>query len=288
MQVITVPVADRPECKFALETAFDIGRRLSANVVGYHVRPHQKETGRKSAGIPFNLANFGEAGKPASKKQIELNTKAARKLFHYLAERHDYQVVRRPKLRRTFGNAIWHEMVGSVGRIMAIVGPLSDLLVVSRPRKKASAKARAFMLAALLQSGKPVLVLPQKRTQIVGKRALIAWNQSVEAANALTAALPLLRTAEEVCVLSCGSDSRSGPKVRHVQDYLRHWGIQSQGIVTPGRGVEDEIIEVYEQMSASYVVAGAYSRGHLRETVFGGVTERLLQHSSIPLFMLHL
>lgn len=287
MQVITVPVADRPECKISLETAFDIGKGLSANVIGYHVRPHQKESGRASAGLSLKLLNFDDVEEPSSKKQIELNSKAARKLFYHLAEEHQYPVVRRPQLKRGEGCAIWHEMVGSAGRIMSIVGPLSDLLVVSRPRKRTSARARAFMLSALLQSARPVLVLPQKRCQIIGQRALIAWNQSTEAANAVAAALPLLRTAAEVCVVSCGSDSRSGPKVSHVQDYLRHWGIKSQRVVTPGRQVMEELTDTYQQMGAGYLVAGAYSRGHLRETIFGGVTEHLLERTKIPLLMLH-
>ncbi|NNF15895.1 MAG: universal stress protein [Gammaproteobacteria bacterium] len=287
MQVITIPVADRPECKFALESAFDISRGLSANVVGYHVRPHQKETGGSSKGTPLKLLNFDEVKLPTSKKQIDLDSKAARRLFGKLAEEHDYKIERRPKLNRKQGTAIWHEMVGSMGRIMSIVGPMSDLLVVSRPRKRSSARARAFMLSALLQSSRPVLVLPQKRSSIIGQRALIAWNQSIEAANAVAAALPILRTAEEVCVVCCGSDSRSGPKVRHVQEYLRHWGIKSQRMVTPGRDVADELLAAYEQMDANYLVAGAYSRGHLRETIFGGVTEHLLERTSIPLLLLH-
>ena len=42
--------------------------------------------------------------------------------------------------------------------------------------------ARMFMLAALLNSSRPVLVMPQPKVSTVGKRIAIAWNQSAEAA----------------------------------------------------------------------------------------------------------
>ena len=41
MRVLLVPVADRPECARALNTAFDLGARLEASVSGCHIRPHR-------------------------------------------------------------------------------------------------------------------------------------------------------------------------------------------------------------------------------------------------------
>ena len=42
MRVMLVPVADRPECARALNTAFDLGNRLGASVTGCHIRPHRR------------------------------------------------------------------------------------------------------------------------------------------------------------------------------------------------------------------------------------------------------
>ena len=41
MKVILVPVADRPECARALDTAFALGKKLGASVSGCHFRPHK-------------------------------------------------------------------------------------------------------------------------------------------------------------------------------------------------------------------------------------------------------
>jgi len=78
------------------------------------------------------------------------------------------------------------------------MGPVSDLLVVSRPQGRRGRVARLFMLAALLDSSRPVLVLPQRGAPAIGQRISIAWNQSAEAARVVAAALPLIQRAEEV------------------------------------------------------------------------------------------
>lgn len=40
MQVVVVPVADRPECAKALKSACDPGNRVDVSVRGCPVRPH--------------------------------------------------------------------------------------------------------------------------------------------------------------------------------------------------------------------------------------------------------
>ena len=42
MRVILVPVANRPESSRALDSAFDLGQRLGADVIGCHIRPHRE------------------------------------------------------------------------------------------------------------------------------------------------------------------------------------------------------------------------------------------------------
>ena len=44
MKVIMVPVADRPECRIALDQAFGLATELNANIIGCHLRPHRTES----------------------------------------------------------------------------------------------------------------------------------------------------------------------------------------------------------------------------------------------------
>src|SRR3546814_13923951 len=58
------------------------------------------------------------------------------------------------------------------------------------------------LTAALLESGKRVLMCPPGPGQSVGAKVAIAWNGSGEAARAMTAALPVLRKADAVTILA--------------------------------------------------------------------------------------
>jgi hypothetical protein len=90
---------------------------------------------------------------------------------------------------------MWLEKVGSPDKVLSIMGPVSDLIVVSRPTAKGEKPARKFLLAALLNSSRPMLVLPQSQKPSIGRRISITWNQSPEAAQAVAAAMPLMRLA---------------------------------------------------------------------------------------------
>ncbi|MEL6871123.1 MAG: universal stress protein, partial [Pseudomonadota bacterium] len=181
----------------------------------------------------------------------------------------------------------WNELVGSLQAQFSIIGPLADLIVVSRPKSEKSAKARAFALAALMHSARPVLVLPQRATGRVGKRILIAWNQSIDAAAIVHAALPLLQIAEDVHIMSAGSQDLCAPKTRAVAKYLRHWGVNATTSQTPGRHATQELLTTYAERKCDLFMMGAYSRARWRETVFGGLTEHILFKEHIPALLMH-
>jgi len=74
-------------------------------------------------------------------------------------------MIRTEAVRMDFGGIVALDDVSlsvSEGELFSIIGPTSDCIVVSRPRLRGSGPARAFLLSALLRSGRPLLVLPQK------------------------------------------------------------------------------------------------------------------------------
>jgi nucleotide-binding universal stress UspA family protein len=285
MKVIMVPVADRPECRIALEEAFRLATELSANIVGYHLRPHREEhRSGQGAHLPVVLE---EAGLPeGSRSSIRLNSEHAQTLFRAMAKQRGFPIARKPRIV-DHPLAFWSEMVGTPEKLFSIIGPTSDCIVVSRPRARSSGPARAFMLAALLRSCKPLLILPQRHVRRPGKRILIAWNQGIPAAAALTAALPLLARAEQVHLVCCGKESLPGPKMAHARNYLLQWGIESRVHHQAGHEVVAEILQTYRKANADLLVMGAYSRGQLRERILGGVTHELLVKTDLPVFALH-
>lgn len=285
MRAFLVPVADRPECATALKTAFDLARRLEASVHGCHIRPH---TGSKVA-LPKDLNQIVDAdeswhslsrGKNSGKAQ-----RAARTLFEGVAEHFDYDLAKRPSRAP---HALWSERVGSPDKLLAIHGPVSDLIVVSRPSAKTSKLARHFMLSALLYTSRPVLVVPPKLGKPVGRHVAIGWNDSNEAAASVAACLPLLQAAEQVTIIKGGVPDPVGPGVRQLTAYLAHYGIKTRQ-VSADRQLDHSksLLKAYREAGADVLVMGAYSRSRFRQRLLGGVTEHMLHKASIPVLMKH-
>lgn len=284
MKSILVPVADRPECVYALDAAFHLAAKLSANVTGCHLRPHREEA-VAGAGARFSLALETGALVDIPENVSSLNCRNAQQLFAAAAEKNGVKLARKVSVGGE-PRAYWHEMVGSPDRLMSIIGPLADLVVVSRPKKKAAGPARAFMLGALLNTGRPVLVLPQKKVK-PGSRVCIAWNGSSEAARAVKAAMPILQLAEKVHIVSCGKNDRPGPSISQLTQYLAMWCVEASSEITRGRHPDKELLQQYNDNRSNLMVMGAYSRSHLLERVLGGVTYAMMNEAKVNLFALH-
>jgi len=274
MRVIFVPVADRPECARALNTAFDLGHRLGASVKGCHIRPHRRSSMDLSA--EFATAAWRKKGTKSAPA-------AARALYKRMAEQHDYELIRRPRVK---AGALWSERVGSPDKIMGIVGPVSDLIVVSRPTRP-NTVASMFLKSALTQSSRPVLLLPQTARRKIGKRICIAWDQSPVATRTVANSVPLLQMADEVTIVTCGPEERPGPKSTQLAAYLAHWGVKAKKVQTRGKRVEVELMDACQDAGADLLISGAYTHYRWYETVVGGTTEFLIHTARIPVLMQH-
>lgn len=146
----------------------------------------------------------------------------------------------------------------------------------------------------VLESGRPMLVVPPALSfPTVGRRVLVAWNQSREAARALADAMPMLRRAEQVWVLTIDehSGSRPGPDLRVAQAvaYLAEHGVAAKGLhdATGQISASDILLSRVSDLTADLLVLGAYGHSRRRELVMGGVTRDLLSHMTVPVLMSH-
>ena len=278
MRVIMVPVADRPESETALKVSTNLAIRLNAALVGLHVRAHRhpEEGFLRSDSKALNVLIAKDSPQAA---------RSAKQLFRNVVEDEGFTVRKQPRLAEALG-AQWLEKVGSPEKIMAIVGPLADLTVLSRPKANGHL-AKAFLLASLMQSSRPVLVMPPKQTRAPGKRIAIAWNQSMEVSRVVTDSIDMLREADQVNIIVSGPENRLGPKASQLKNYLLQWGIKSKQIKTPGKSTETEVLQVYRDTKSDLLMMGAYSRSRFREMVFGGMTEHMLWRANIPVLLQH-
>lgn len=282
MRSIAIPVADREECAAALEVAFALGRRLEADVVGYHLRPSRSGSEQNRLDVS---AIWGEPWPASDAKDAEKRAAAARKLFEARAAAAAYRVSKRHGKGKDL-RALWREKLGTPDRLMPLIGPLNDLLVVSRPASRYSRRATLVMMSALLDSGIPVLVLPPERVAVPCRHVALAWNRGQQEARAMHSVLPLLQRAERVSVITVGSAARHGPKPREVVDYLRCHGVVATEV--KGGGKEGAgLVASATKVGADVLVGGAYTKGRFRQMLFGGVTEHLLFGTDFPVILQH-
>lgn len=289
MRIIMVPVADRPECAAALDSAISLADRLKANINACHIRPHRYSIVSLPAEAGYLIPdNDLPELRAADQKTAAAASKAARELVGKLAASRGLTFK-----KKLDGNSerclLWHEEVGHVEKLMPVIGPFADLIVVSRPKTSRSRIARLFMEQALLHSSRPVLILPRSRRLQLGRRVVIGWDQTQNAMRSVVAALPILQQAEEVSILTSGTGKSHGAKAGRLVSYLKTWGIDASATRTPERSTSEvaDLEAHLKKVDADLLVMGSYSRHRFRERLFGGMTEHFLSKSSMPVLMMH-
>jgi len=172
----------------------------------------------------------------------------------------------------------------------------ADLAIVGqRPTDaRADGAARLRPDDILVELGRPVLVVPYAGSfEMVGRRALAAWDGTREANRALNDALPLIAEAEAVTVIYVGTQETSiewvRPALERMVRHLRRHGIAAhpEESLRGDMAVSDLLLSRAADLDADMIVAGAYHHSKLREALLGGVSRELLQHMTVPLLMSH-
>jgi len=284
MKVFLVPVAGKPECDHALEQAYGLAEAFDGSVVGCHLRPGIEGAGSGKAQLRILTGKTHADSKGARK--ADAVGKAAFKVFTAHAKKNGFEIRKQVKVG-THRSALWFEIAGNLNRLFPIVGPVADISIVSRPKSRAKGRGDEFMLSALLHSGKPVLVLPQRSIPAVGRRIVIAWDQGVNAARAVSAAMPLLERAESVVICTCGPENQPGPKAASLAQYLAMWGVKTTRQKSRGKDIPAELEAACKSARADLMVMGAYTRSRLAELWFGGVTQHMLFKSNMAVLASH-
>lgn len=140
---------------------------------------------------------------------------------------------------------------------------------------------------ALFASGRPVIAVPPGRTAFAARRMIVAWDGSAQAARAANDAMPLLRAAEAVEIVSVGAEPDAVPGAEFAPHFARH-GI---AVTVNDLPRQDSVAETLRAQAglfqADLIVLGAYRHSRSREFFFGGVTRALLKHAPVPLFLSH-
>ena len=264
-------------CQNRLETAFALAKKNDALITGLFVVPDYVVPSYVEAQISVDLIT-------------DVTEKALARAGETLS---GYQ-----RLAEEAGVRMdAHVVEGQVIPILREHTKYSDLLMLGQDDPDDPDNASYGLADALLFEGAcACMVVPHGgKLAPPGKRVLLTWNASRESAHALRAAMPLLKSAETVVVLSSEPDdsdaeiARGHPHADELAHFLESHGIESvsSGISDMDISASDAILGQAAEMNADLIVMGAYGHARLREIILGGVTRDLLKQSPLPLLLAH-
>ena len=166
---------------------------------------------------------------------------------------------------------------------------VADLSVVPSIAAREDEFWMAVRDAALFQSGRPVLVIPQETPSRFGETIVVAWKDSVESVRAVTAAEPFLAKAKRIVLLSVAEDDNDDPSLAAIADYLALTGlkVETSRIASKFGTVGKALLHEASNAPGTLLVMGAYGHWRWRVWVFGGVTQEALRDTVVPVLMAH-
>jgi nucleotide-binding universal stress UspA family protein len=191
-------------------------------------------------------------------------------------------------------SAEWREISEGADADPALHARYADLTILGQLDPDEPDPIRPRPEQVTLVSGRPILVVPYVGNFAdLGRRVVIGWNASREAARAVNDAMPLLTAAETVTVLTI--DPRGGPRAHgelpgaDISLHLARHGVKAEieRTVSAELPVGEVLLSRVADLSADLLVMGAYGHSRARELLLGGATRSLLRSMTLPVLMSH-
>jgi nucleotide-binding universal stress UspA family protein len=247
-----------------LKMAGDLVERFQADVIGVAAcRPIQ---------IPFDDVSLTGEVIAEDRAEIEKELKAAEAEFRAAFKERS--------------NVAWRCTVtfGSLADYIAHQARSADLLITGPDIGGGvlDTTRRVGIADLALQAGRPVLVVPHDREELMLQHVLVGWKDTRESRRAIADALPVLQKAAKVTVVQITPDaemSRAKQHLADVQTWLGRHGVSAAVEAIAAAGEDGtRLRQVAYDKAADLIVAGAYGHSRLHEWVLGGVTGDFLLH----------
>ena len=221
-------------------------------------------------------------------EEAQQREQKAKQLFETFCRREGL-VVAGPSSMQSEGSARWLRENGSESYWLVEYARAADLLIIGRPNE--DQRVPSDMLeAALINSGRPLLIPPSAPLSALPDTVVIAWRSTSEAARAVTAAMPFLSLAKQIVIMTVAEDETTIEEegAARLMTNLRWDGFTaSVRRLEPGTQGAAETLLMAAREQAALLVMGGYGHSRLRQWIFGGFTQRILRDAEIPVLIAH-
>lgn len=262
-----------------IEIAAALAERFSAHLVGLYPLPMPEAPRHFGYYDPALLNPFFEELRARARDAAD----KTREVFEHIASLHGV-------------SAEWREIPEGADADPAVHARYADLAILGQldPDSGEPDMIRPRPEQVTLASGRPILVVPYAGNfPNLGRRVVIGWNASREAARAVNDAMPLLTAAEIVSILTI--DPREGPRAHgelpgaDISLHLARHGVKAEieRTVSADLPVGEVLLSRAADLGADLLVMGAYGHSRARELLLGGATRSLLRSMTLPVLMSH-
>jgi nucleotide-binding universal stress UspA family protein len=286
IKTILVPLDGSEGSRNALKSGAQLARERKAHLEVVHVRTNPKDA------VP--LLGEGMSGAviediiTAAEKEAVERAQRAREIFESECPVAEFPRTDNPA-ECDGASTMWYEETGREDEIVAYWGRLADIIIINRPTDDSAVSATMTLNAALVETGRAVLVVPPNGTGSFGRNVAISWNGSSEAARAVAASMSLIESAEKVTIFTMNGEDNESDVAGQLARYLAWHGVSADIETTyvGDHNVGEVLVTKCTECNADVLIMGAYTHSRLRQLIFGGVTRHVLAEAKLPVVMVH-
>ena len=178
--------------------------------------------------------------------------------------------------------------------LVALHGLFADISIVADSVRKDEISFDNVVYGLLFEAPGPVILNSAKNPKALApENVMLGWDNSLPAARAVRAALPILKAAKDVTIACIDPDaSRFADGENPGADlatWLSHHGchVTVQEYSSGHHRVGETLLARAKEHGADLVVMGAYGHRRWNERFFGGTTETMIKQTDVPVLLTH-
>lgn len=284
-RTILVPLRGDGRGESVLDHACALGTPFNAHIHAVHSRPRAQD-----------LMPFGVTVPRLVQEQISSSADSiadgevarVKALFEEYVRTRNITVCETRPPRHDELTISWNETPGKQADIVGVWGRLSSVIAVAQPDNDTNL-GQNTLESALLNTGRPVLLCPDKPVADIGRNVAIAWNGSAESSRAIAACGSVIAHAAKVTVLASEDADNMELSAEDLILHLLDHDIQSSvmSVNSKESNLGEGLLKAAKTSGADVIVMGAYGRSRGRAMVLGGVTQWIIDHADMPVLLVH-
>ncbi|MFT7527595.1 MAG: nucleotide-binding universal stress UspA family protein [Arenicella sp.] len=152
-----------------------------------------------------------------------------------------------------------------------------------------------FVDRLIIETGLPIIIVPKTwSSDGFAQHPALGWKETREAAAAVRHALPLMRSAKQVDIVTVTKQSDLDQELVEsigISEYLTEHGVKCQyfyeRMIEPEHDHSETLIRHVKDKECDLIIIGGYGHSRFREIVLGGMTRDLIKNSPVPVLMSH-